>query len=383
MKFALDTPDSEDLGRIVRFSGWCLTDAGLPVDRVFLRVNGLDAAQLERSPRWDLVAAFPEFPEAAHGGFAGDLALPERARRGDRIEVALVAHSKQVEHILLNRTFCIAADEASQPSRPSSYRLDEVLEQMPTASMWESGSTAGPEPSRSVAWPALVLGTPHFHDAGAIPTVRVLEEGPTNAYSSGAIRMMDEVAPAGLFLDLGCGIRRPEDMRRNGVYLDAVHFRGVSIVSSRARLPLRDACMDAVVSLGVFEHLPDPFAMAAEIRRVLKPGGMVWIETAFMQPMHADPSHYFNMTREGLLRVFDGYEIDECGTLSHQMPTFSLQMQIGVALAYMRDGEWKRILEQFAARLKTDGAALNEALGPIACRSLAAGVYIRARKPNA
>ena len=52
------------------------------------------------------------------------------------------------------------------------------------------------------------------------------------------------------------------------------------------------------------------------------------------------------------------------------------------ALAYMRDGEWKHILEQFMARLKADGAALNEALGPIARRSLAAGVYIRGRKPQ-
>jgi SAM-dependent methyltransferase len=215
-----------------------------------------------------------------------------------------------------------------------------------------------------------------------VPTLRVLEDGPTNAYSSGAFAVMDEVAPDGLFLDLGCGIRRPQDVRSNGVYLDAVHFRGVDVVSSRARLPLRDACMDAVVSLGVFEHLPDPFAMAAEIRRILKPGGRVWIETAFMQPMHADPSHYFNMTSEGLLRVFDGFVIDECGVLSHQMPTFSLRMQFEQALAYMRDGEWKRILEQFVTRLKTDGAALNEALGPIARRTLAAGVFIRGRKPG-
>jgi len=380
MRFALDTPDSRDLGRVSRFSGWCLTDAGLPADHIFLRVNGLAAAQLERTPRWDLVGAFPGFPEAAHGGFAGDLALPNRARRGDRIEVELVARVGQNEFVLAKKTYRVAENETDNAARERSYRLNDILEGMPGASMWEAtgGNT---QANRSVAWPALVLGAPHFHDAGAVPTLRVLEEGPTNAYSSGAFAVMDQVPADGLFLDLGCGIRRPQDVRSNGIYLDAVHFRGVDVVSSCARLPLRDASIDAVVSLGVFEHLPDPFAMAAEIRRVLKPGGAVWIETAFMQPMHADPSHYFNMTGEGLLRVFDGFVIEECGVLSHQMPTFSLQMQFGTALAYMRDGEWKRILEQFVARLETDGAALNEALGPIARRSLAAGVYMRGHKP--
>ena len=105
MKFALDTPAERDVDQITRFSGWCLTDAGMPAERVFLRVDGLAAAQLERTPRWDLVAAFPEFPEAAHGGFAGDLVLSERLQKGDCVDVELVASADQSEHVLLRRTF--------------------------------------------------------------------------------------------------------------------------------------------------------------------------------------------------------------------------------------------------------------------------------------
>jgi hypothetical protein len=202
-------------------------------------------------------------------------------------------------------------------------------------------------------------------------------------------------APA-LFLDLGCGIRREQDMRPNGVYLDAVHFRGVDVVSTQARLPLRDNCVDAVVSLSVFEHLPDPFAMAAEIRRhggkiekyigmaadirrVLKPGGTLWIETAFMQPLHADPGHYFNMTLQGLLRTFSGFEVDECGVLPHHVPSQSLRMQLNHVLPYMQEGEWKRILSGWLEQLASGGAALDDALGPIGRRTLAAGVFIRGR----
>jgi SAM-dependent methyltransferase len=377
MRFTLDTPAGRDVDRVTRFSGWCLTAAGQPVNRIFLRANGLAAAQMERSPRWDLVTAFPDFPEAALGGFAGDLALPERMRTGDRCEVELVAQHEGVEHALLKRTYRLATATPAPTPRRRSYRFEDILEQTPAVDAWDSAR----DPHGNASWPARVLTVPHFHDAGTVPTLRVLEHGPTNAYSSGAIEVMDTVPVDGVFLDLGCGIRREQDLRANGVYLDAVHFRSVDVVSSRARLPLRDACMDAVVSLGVFEHLPDPFGMAREIHRVLKPGGTVWIETAFMQPMHADPSHYFNMTAEGLLRVASGFAIEECGIQSHQMPSFALLMQLDQALAYMRDGNWKHTLSDWQARIRADAAGLNEALGPIARRSLAAGVYIRGRKP--
>ena len=42
MRFALDTPAGCELDRVTRFSGWCLTDDGLPVDCLWLRVNGKD-----------------------------------------------------------------------------------------------------------------------------------------------------------------------------------------------------------------------------------------------------------------------------------------------------------------------------------------------------
>ena len=378
LKFALDTPAGRELGAVDRFSGWCLTDAGLPVDRLYLRVNGLAAVELERLPRRDLVAAFPTLPEAAQGGFAGDLALPESSVTGDRFDIELVARLHGTEHVLLERSYRFASSAPPGRSRARSFQLADVLERVPAEDTWTSARMRGA--GATICWPALILDTPHFHDAAVLPTLRVLEDGPTNSYSSGAVEVMDATPAPGLFLDLGCGIRREQDMRSNGIYLDAVHFRGVDIVSTQARLPLRDNSVDAVVSLSVFEHLPDPFAMAAEIRRVLKPGGTVWVETAFMQPMHADPGHYFNMTIQGLLRTFAAFEIDDRGVLPHHMPSQSLRMQLDHVLPYMQDSEWKRTLEEWLARLRADGAGLDIALGPIGRRTLAAGVFIRGRK---
>ena len=377
MKFALDTPAGRDLDGVTRFSGWCLTDDGMPVDGLFLRVNGNDAVQLERLPRLDLVGAFPQYPEAAQGGFAGDLALPDWAGAGERFDVEVVARHQQVEQVMARRTFRLGAKVPARTPRARSYQFADILEHVPVTDMWGSGPSArarGP-----VSWPAFVHGAAHFHDAGGLPTLRLLEHGATNAYSSGAFDVINATQAPALFLDLGCGIRREQDMRPNGVYLDAVHFRDVDVVSTQARLPLRDNSVDAVVSLSVFEHLPDPFAMAAEIRRVLKPGGTLWIETAFMQPLHADPGHYFNMTLQGLLRTFSGFEVDECGVLPHHVPSQSLRMQLDHILPYMQDGEWKRTLSALLAQLASDGAALDDAMGPIGRRILAAGVFIRGR----
>jgi Methyltransferase domain len=369
-KFALDTPAGRVLARVTRFSGWCLSTEGRPADRLLLRVGGVDAVSLERTPRWDLADAFAQFPEAVLGGFDGDLPVPDLARSGDRLDVELVARFGDNEFVLRGDRYRVAEDAPPPRPRPRSYDPAAVLESMP----------APPTKAVPAQWPAYILGVPHFHDPGVIPSIRALEPGPTPTYSDGARAVIDAIPPGGLYLDLGCGIRRQEEIFENGIYLDAVHFRSVDVVSSRARLPLRDASVDAVVSLAVFEHLPDPFAMAAELHRVLKPDGAVWIETAFLQPMHADPGHYFNMTLEGLRRVFARFAIDAGGVLPHQQASFALRMQINHVLPYVRDGEWKTALQEFTDRVREGGAALDDALGPIGRRTLSAGVYILGRK---
>ena len=56
-------------------------------------------------------------------------------------------------------------------------------------------------------------------------------------------------------------------------------FPEVEAVYTRdpVRLPFPDSSFDAVLSLGVLEHVRDPEASLAEIHRVLRPGGRVYI----------------------------------------------------------------------------------------------------------
>lgn len=77
-------------------------------------------------------------------------------------------------------------------------------------------------------------------------------------------------------------------------------FRNTDVAGDAHRLPFADETFDAVLCLNAFEHYRDPRQVAAEVRRSLKPGGIFFMHTAALQPVHEPPHHYYNITRYGL-----------------------------------------------------------------------------------
>jgi len=70
---------------------------------------------------------------------------------------------------------------------------------------------------------------------------------------------------------------------------------------------------DSVMSLEVLEHVPRPDLAAAELFRVLKPGGVLVCSVPHLSRLHEEPNDYHRFTAYGLRHLLErsGFEILE------------------------------------------------------------------------
>jgi uncharacterized protein YbaR (Trm112 family) len=115
-------------------------------------------------------------------------------------------------------------------------------------------------------------------------------------------------------------------------------FRHTNVVGDAHSLPFRDDVFDYVFAFNVFEHLRDPRAAAAEIFRVLKPSGSVAIHTAFLQPLHEEPAHFYNATEYGVREWFGQFQIERCDVSANFSPAFMLAFLSSHVLEALRAG---------------------------------------------
>ncbi len=97
------------------------------------------------------------------------------------------------------------------------------------------------------------------------------------------------------------------------VTLDLEPFRAVNLVGKADRMPIRNDCLDLVIITAVLEHVKEPPAVVAEINRILKNPGTVYVEHPFLQPFHADPDDYQRYTLMGLRHLFRDFQIIDSG----------------------------------------------------------------------
>ena len=82
-------------------------------------------------------------------------------------------------------------------------------------------------------------------------------------------------------------------------------------------IPFENESFDAVIAQAVLEHVVDPYRCVEEMHRVLKPNGLVYAETPFMQQVHGGRYDFTRFTPLGHRRLFRMFaEVDSgavCG----------------------------------------------------------------------
>jgi len=82
------------------------------------------------------------------------------------------------------------------------------------------------------------------------------------------------------------------DRARRYVALDVLSTQLVDVVGRGQELPFKSDTFDLVIATGVFEYFPEPRVAAAEIHRVLKPGGRLMLSVASVCPRVVDEEHW-------------------------------------------------------------------------------------------
>lgn len=173
------------------------------------------------------------------------------------------------------------------------------------------------------------------------------------------------------------------------VKLDVFALPNVDVVGVAEHLPFRDGVFKTVISGAVFEHVMDPFLAIDQVHRVLAEDGEVYIETAFLQPVHAFPNHYFNMTRQGLVNLCKSFEPVASGVQPHQYPSFVLRWMLEAWADKLPLRERKDFLSatvgEVIAEYRSNVFSKRwlEGFAPRDIEELACGVYFHGRKAAA
>jgi len=181
------------------------------------------------------------------------------------------------------------------------------------------------------AWPVR-HGRPVLFPAIGEPRLMPAEHI-SNLLPARAIEMIE--ATEGLVLNLSAGgsIKRYPHV----IEAEVAVFRHTDVVADVHAIPFVDDAFDLVVCMNAFEHYHSPYRAADEILRVLKPGGKLLMSTAFLQPLHEAPWHFFNATRYGVERWFERFEVLELKVTENFNPALALSWQMAEAEAVLRD----------------------------------------------
>lgn len=127
--------------------------------------------------------------------------------------------------------------------------------------------------------------------------------------------LVEKINDAPCVLDIGSGntgisntVGLSKSVQDGLVSLDMCYASSVHIIGDAHKLPFTNDSIDGVLIQGVLEHVRDPNRVVKEIKRVLRPHGVVYVDVPFLQHYHQDPEDYRRYTITGLRQLLGNFD---------------------------------------------------------------------------
>lgn len=176
-----------------------------------------------------------------------------------------------------------------------------------------------------------------------------------------------DLEPGTRVLDAGAGDAPYRELFQHCEYRTAdwgqsLHLgaRRADVIASLDDLPLPDESFDAVLCTQVLEHVADPGAVLAELNRVLRAGGSLWLTVPLTWPLHEEPFDFFRYTPYGMTTLLGraGFVDVDIAPLSSYFATIAQMLRIAnIAAGWPNDRH-----EPLRARLYEDLERLADQL---------------------
>jgi glycosyltransferase involved in cell wall biosynthesis len=246
------------------------------------------------------------------------------------------------------RRYPLLADSRVTPPTALT-RLDQLLPIMrcPLSGRklaYAEGRTALISHDGMIRWP-VIEGRPSMSRELTEPQVLPVDHI-SNEMPEEALALIRETS--GWVLNLSAGGSR--EKFPHVVEMEYAVFRHTDVVGDAHHLPFDDGVFDAIVVMNAFEHYHDPVRVAAELRRVLRPGGRLHVRTAFLQPLHEKPYHFYNCTRYGMENWFARFETEIMHVSKNFCPNHTLAWIASEAESALRQDVSAHAAEDFMAR---------------------------------
>lgn len=377
-----DHPVSEHLwDRQKGIRGWVASD--VPLQSVVVADDNGAVIEASLELRSD-VAFFLRYQFKCHAGFFVSRSVGEWLKKSGEAQIRITCtfeDGELAEHVIVLRDDRVARAEKFKRYR-GMLRCPDTGEEL----VEENGRLVARNTARSYP---LIDGIPDFL-ADDFKKAFCIDHTDNISSWDYDERITEMVVsnPDKLFLDCGAGLRKV--CYPNVINYEIVSYSSTDVLGVAEKLPFADNSLDGVISVAVLEHVKDPFQSAAEISRVLKPGGFLFCAVPFLQPLHGYPHHYYNMTAEGIKNLFPGLQVDDVYVPLSLHPIQAIRWILFSYVNGLPEGDRKTfenmrvkdifVLPQFDAFYRKKIPFIHN-LSEAATSEVAAGHCLVARKP--